>query len=168
MCPWCPLHLRYVRICCVRVVSTVCIGPVVTLTLCPLCVPSCVVCPFCPWFVRCVRCVHVVSVMSSASVVSLLCLCRGEPKEDATKLKTVLFTVGGNGRNHHRPLTGGPSKKTQHWFRHKGQLAMDGLAWPGLPYKTLTGPLRDTYGTAGDLFDKLFGEGTGGKGATTP
>ena len=91
--------------------------------------------------------------MSSASVVSLLRLCRGEPEEDATKLKTVLFTVWGNGRSDHRPLTGGPSKAPQHWFRLKGQLAMDGLAWPGLPYKTLTGPLRDTYGTAGDLFD---------------
>ena len=86
-------------ICCVRVLSVACFVPVVTLTLYPLCEPLCVLCPFCPQFVRCV---HVVSVISSASVVvSLLCLGRGEPKEDATKLKTVLFIVGGNGRNHH-------------------------------------------------------------------
>ena len=53
--------------------------------------------------VHSVRNQSVVSVMSSASVVSLFCLGRGEPKEDTTKLKVVLFTVGGNGRSHHHP-----------------------------------------------------------------
>ena len=67
--------------CVLAVVSVVCAG---------VCV--CVLCP--SRFVRCVRCVHDVSVMSGASVESRLCLGRGEPKEDATKLKTVLFTVG--------------------------------------------------------------------------
>ena len=83
----------------VSVASDLCL----LLALCPLCACRCVrclcrcvcVCVLCPSrFVRCVRCVHDVSVMSSASVESRLCLVRGEPKEDATKLKTVLFPVG--------------------------------------------------------------------------